>query len=100
MDVSVIVAAGTTSTRDTLEHPTIGALADAVAQTHAVQGDVFTLKIDGRVADRNESTNFGPTFDGVLELVEIPNDDPIAEPVAAPSNVTVPDTDDAEPTEN
>lgn len=72
MDVSIIVNANTTSTRDALEHDTIGELADAVAETHAITGEVFTLKVNGRIAERDESTDFGGTAeDYTLELVEL-----------------------------
>lgn len=72
MDVTVIVAASTTSTRDTAEHPTVGDLADAVAAAHEVAGSVFTLKVNGEPYDRSAPTD-RLTGDEVLELIELPD---------------------------
>lgn len=69
MDVNVIVAAGTTSTIDTASYRTIGAIADAVADEHAISGSAFTLKVNGYVHPRDEPPV--PDIDQwTLELVE------------------------------
>lgn len=97
MDVTVIVEASTTHTGDTGEHPTIGALADAVAETHTVAGDVFTLKVNGEIATRDQAASDLAASD-VLELIEIPgapgntSDPALASSATPPANVGDPVT--------
>lgn len=100
MDVSVIVAASTTSTRDTAEYPTIGGLAQAVALECDTSGGMFTLKVNGQTASRDAATQ-DLTADDVLELIEIPAgeaqpDQPTPDPSLVDSSVPPPATD-AEP---